>query len=458
MSENRQVPYSEDAEQAVLSAMMMDKAAIVTAIRLLTDASFYADRHQRIFRAMLVVAAQGAIVDPITVSNELANRGELDAAGGKDYLGFLVDAIPTAANVAYHAEIVREKSDRRTVINALATGMQSAYDESLPIRDVAAEAQAALLPVAAETQGQGFVLAKDDVWPMMEELESLAKGGGSTIGVPTGYPEIDESSGGFQRGELVFLAGVPGGLKTAAASNMMVNVARDHGMGAAIVSAEMTRRRLHQRTLARLAQVNYSSIRSAQLRDEDFTHLAHGAAELMRLPIWADQTPNPTLPAIAAKCRHLKSEHPEIALLVVDYVQLVSASEVTARREEDNRALELTKISYVLAGLAKELDVLLIATCQVDAAKIEARDEKRPRLGDLRWSQAMREAAHFVGLCYRDQMYNPNPLAADTLEINFAKAREAEPFKVTLTWNGPHMFLDSPRRRQRERQHAGSAA
>lgn len=444
---DRQPPYSEDAEQAVLSAVMMDNAAMVTVMAILDDTMFYAERHRRIFRSMTRLAAQRTRIDPITLSHELEAHGELEASGGKDYLGYLIDAIPTAANVEYHAEIVRDKAQRRRVIDELQRGVVGAYDESIPIRELATSLQASLLPLAADKRGEGFVHVKDDVWPMMEALEARSLGKLGTATVPVGYPEIDEYSGGLQRAELVFLCGVPGGLKTAAAVNMMVNVSRDVGLGSAIVSAEMTRQKLHERTLSRLSQVSYSAIRAGKLQDADFPHLARAAGELVRLPLWADQSARPTIASVMAKCRQLRDQHPELALLVVDYVQLLT---VGGRREE-NKALDLTDISYALQGLAKELNVLIVATCQVDAAAIEARDDKRPRQGDLRWSQAMREAAHFIGLCYRDQTYNKDPLGPDTLEINFAKARDAEPFKVLLNWQGQFMLLDSPKRRARER-------
>lgn len=449
---DRQPPHSDDAEQAVLSAMLMDKAAIVTAMKIVKPESFYSERHVRIFRAMLAVAATGAVVDPLTLSNQLIKTGELEHCGGKDYIGYLVDAVPTAANVDYHAEIVREAASRREVIASLTAGTMAAFDPTIPIRQTAADVQSKLLPTAADTEKQGFVAVADDVWAIMEEIESQSKGI-TKPGITTGYPEIDDPAGGLQRGEIVFVAGVPTGLKTALIHNIVMNVARDEGLGAAIVSAEMMRKRLHHRALARMAQVPYGNIRKPdRLTPDEWRRMTRTAAELIKLPLWVDETPNPSLPSIAAKCRHLKAQHPELALIAVDYVQLLSATEGTNKRGEDNRALELEVISYGLAGLAKELDVLMLVTVQVDAAKIESRDDKHPRLSDLRWSQAMRMAGHFVWLCYRDQMYNKNPMVADTLEVDVAKARESEPYKLTLTWQGEFMTLNSALRMQRQRQ------
>jgi replicative DNA helicase len=304
--------------------------------------------------------------------------------------------------------------------------------------------------VSVQSGRPGFTPTKDDLWPMMEDIERRMQADNDKNVVPTGYPEIDEPlGGGPQRGELIFLCGVPGGLKTATAMNIATNVVRDSEgrIGAAIVSAEMSRRKLHQRNIARIAQVDFSAIRKATLHDDDFPRLARAAGEMSHWPMWVDETARPVIGETAAKCRHLKSQHAEIGVIVVDFIQLMQRRMST--RDDDNRALELTDIAYQLAALGKELEAVVIATCQVDAAKVEERGDKRPRLGDLRWSQGMREAGDFIGLCYRDKTYNADPMSADTLEINFAKARDAEPFIVTLNWTGKYMHLDSPKRRAR---------
>lgn len=444
---NRVPPAAVDMEQSVLSAMMMDNTTIATVRAIVDDSMFFAETHRRVFRAMCTLVDAGVVVDPHTLSNQLARTNELESVGGKDFVSYLIDAVPTAANVEYHADVVREKAQRRQLIETLVKGVQGAYDESIPVQDLATSLQSTLLPLAADKRGEGFVHVKDDVWSMMEGLEARAAGKFAKATVPVGFPEIDEYSGGLQRAELVFLAGVPGGLKTAAALNMMVNVAREAQLGAAIVSAETTRLKLHERALTRLSEVPFGAIRAGKLNESDFRALGRAAGELAKLPLWADQSARPSIGSVVAKSRRLKEQHPALALLVVDYVQLLTGG---SSRRDENRSLELSDISYTLQGLAKELDVLCIATCQVDATAIEARTDKRPREGDMRWSQAMREAAAWIGLCYRDQKYNPNPLSADTLEINFAKAKDAEPFKVFLNWQGQFMRLDSAKRRQYE--------
>jgi replicative DNA helicase len=446
--------WDEDIEQSVLAALLMDGSVADAARLIVAPEHFYAQRHARLFEAMLAVLDAGARLDPHTLCDELTRRGTLEACGGKEYVGYLMDAVPTAANIEYHARIVRDFADRRATIAALRDAAEVIATREQPLRDTAAALQSTLLPIAAESGRRGFVHVKEDLWPLMEAIEARARGDAASNLIPTGYPEIDDAiGGGFRRAELVFLAGVPGGLKTATAMNIAINVANEAEdvcrapVGAAIVSAEMTRAELHERNLARLGQVPYGALRNGRLADADYPRLARAAGMLGNLPLWVDETPRPTLDDTAAKCRHLKSQHPEIGLVVVDFVQLMQHR--MGPRQETNRALELTDISYGLAGLAKELDVVMLATCQVDAQSVDRREVKRPRLEDLRWSQAMREAGHFIGLCYRPAMYDPD--APDDLDINFAKARGAPPFQATLHWIGQFMMLDSRRRRARDR-------
>lgn len=440
--------WSEDAEQCVLSAIFMDNKAAVAARVALEPEHFYAGQNRRIYATMCALLDRGQVVDPVTVFTEIALASQVEEIGGKDYLGFLLDVVPTAANIAYHAGIVREFADRRALVATLdeTSAMLRAGDVGL--KEAASDLQSKLLPVAMQSQARGFVHTREDLWPMMEDIEERMHSDALKNVVPTGYPEIDDAlGGGPQRGEILFIAGVPGGLKTATATNIAVNVVRDSDMkiGVAIVSAEMSRRKLHQRNIARVAMVPFNAIRKAQLQDDHFPRMSRAAGEMAHWPLWVDETPRPVVGDTLAKCRNLKHQHPEIGLFIVDFIQLMQRRMTT--KEDDNRALELTDIAYQLAGAGKELNAVMIATCQVDAQKVDSRSDKRPRLGDLRWSQGMREAGDHIALCYRDATYNPEPTNADTLELNFAKCRDAEPFVATLNWIGTHMHLDSPKRR-----------
>ena len=445
-------PHDEPLEQAVLSAMLLDERVIDGVAALLPADAFYRTAHRLVFEAIVAVHARGAALSPFTLATELADTGRLDAAGGREFIGYLLDAVPGAANVLDHAAIVRAHHARRTLAAQLQQAAHALTADRADARETAQAVFSQLLPFTMEGPGakRGFVHVKDDLWPILEELEAR-RGGGERRGIPTGYPELDDPiGGGLQSGELMFLAAVPGGLKTAVAINIALNVADEARVGAAIVSAEMTRQKLHERNLATVGRVPFAAMRSGAFEDDHWPRLANAAGRLSRLPLWVDQTPRPAIGDVMAKCRALKGQHAEIGLVVVDFIQLLQRSAKGSRREEENRSQELTDICYSLAGLAKELEVAMIATCQVDAANIEKRDDKRPRLGDLRWSQAMREAGHFVGLLYRPKMYTREPFGPDTLEIDFAKARDAEPFRATLLWEGKYMRVDSLKRRARE--------
>jgi replicative DNA helicase len=445
-------PFSEDAEQAVLAAAFMDAAALLSALELIDDSMFYSERHRRIFRAMVAVVERGAVVDPITVSEQLGRIGELDAAGGKDYLGFLVDTLPTAENVAHHAAIIRDRSEQRRLIQLLQAKSDELWRGQIPTAALVQELLATLAPLAASHVGEGFVRVKDDLWAMIEDLEARAANPDlqSRYVVPTGYPEIDEPlGGGIQRGEMMVIAAVPGGCKSALAQNISLNVAIPHAgarapMGAGYVSAEMKRRKVNYRNLAILGRIAYVAMRNARLIDHDYVRLAKAAGLLSNAPLWVDETPTPNCEDVIAKCRRLKAEHPELALVVVDFLQLVQRRLAADRRGKDaNRALELTDIAYTLQGMGKELDVAVIATAQVDASDVETRPDKMPKAGDIRWSQGIREACDFLVTCYRPKMYEPDPIAEDRLEMMFWKARDAEPFRTSLRWQGQYLLLTS---------------
>lgn len=440
---DRRPPYSEDAETAVLGAILLDERALLVALELIDDTMFYAERHRRIFRAMTALAEKGGKIDPLTVSEELARRGELEASGGKDYVYVrLADSVPFATNVADHARIVREKSDLRRLIERAQSAVADAFQGERSASELAAELQRDVLGLSIDATRAGFVRVKEDIWSVMEDIEAAARTGNRPRVIPTGYREIDDNiSGGFERGHFIILAGVPGSAKTAVALNIALNVALEGGIGVAFVSAEMTRAQLIKRSLANISHVPLSVIRSGKLQDSDFPRIARGAGILSAMPLWVDQTPSPDIDAILAKCRKEKAEHPEIGLLIVDFIQLVQKRHAKERRGrgDENRSAELTTISYALQGLAKDLDVAVIATSQVDAAAIENRPDKRPKLGEARWSQGMREAAHLFATVYRPKMYDPD--AFDTIELSFQKGRDDPPFTAVFDWIGHHMLM-----------------
>lgn len=441
---DRTPPFSEDAEMAVLGAVLHDERSLLAALEVIEPDAFYQERHRRIFRAMVALAEKGASVDPITLADELERRGDLAASGGKDYLyGPIASAAPLMGNTADYARIVREKADLRRLIEHANAAREQAFDGRQTAADIAAALQRDVLGLSVNTARQGFVRVKDDIWRVMEEIESRARGDGNRRVVATGYPEIDRNiAGGFERGHFIVMAGVPGSGKTAAALNILLNVTTaDEPIGAAFVSAEMTRAQVITRSLANIGPIHLTSLRSGKLQDNDYPRLARAAGILSSAPLWVDDTPTPDIDAVVAKCRKQKAEHPELGLLLVDFIQLVQKRHDAHRKSDGNRSAELTAISYTLQGIAKELDVAVIATSQVDAATIENRPDKRPKLGEARWSQGMREAAHLFATVYRPKMYEPD--AFDTIELAFQKGRDDPPFTAIFDWAGHHMRMKS---------------
>src|SRR5438874_10911553 len=222
---DRQPPYSEDAEQAVLSAMLMDQDAIVRAVETVDDSMFYAERHRRIFRAMVSITERGSVVDPLTLSEELSRRGELEASGGKDYIGFLVDAVPTAANIEYHARIVREKAILRRLIEVSTSIVAEAFEGKHTATELLDEAEAKIFQVSQQQTKDGFTRIKELLWPTMERIEALQRGGQTITGVPTGFGDLDEMTSGFQPADLIIVAARPSMGKTAFTLNIAQHAA-----------------------------------------------------------------------------------------------------------------------------------------------------------------------------------------------------------------------------------------
>lgn len=429
--------YNQEAEEAVLAAMLMDPKGITTAQELLVADAFYQPIHQTLFRAILNVVSNGAPIDPVNLFSVLEATGDLTRIGGRDFIWYLLDVIPTAANVQYHAKIVRDLADRRATVAVAESLVQMAQDRSIPLQQTAQQATQALLPAAASMTRGGYRHVFDIAQDVADDIEAAARG--DALGLSWGYRDIDAATGGLLTGELALLCAVPGAGKTAFALNIGMKTA-ERGEGVGVVSAEMKDRALVKRLVSNRAQVNGSALRKGTLAESEYVRLGQALGDMRTLPIWVDDTPTPNIELILARARALKAKHPNIRLVILDFIQLIEGM----AGSEDNRARELSVISYKLKGLAKELDVGVIATCQVDAANIEKRVDRRPQLSDLRWSQAMREAGDFVVLQYRPAMYDE--AALDVLEVVFAKARELAPFKVTLNWIGKFMRVeDQPR-------------
>jgi replicative DNA helicase len=397
----RRPPYSEEAEQAVLSAMLMDQDAVMRAAETLDDSMFYAERHRRVYRAMIGLTETGSVVDPLTLADELARRGELEAAGGKDYIGYLVDVVPTAANVEYHARIVREKALLRRLIEASTSIVQSAFDGKNTADELLDEAESRIFQVSQQRGREGFTRIKELLWPTMERIEALQRGGKTVTGVPTGFADLDELTSGFQPADLVVIAARPSMGKTALTLNIAQHAAIEAQVPIAFFSLEMSKESLVQRMLTSEARVDAQRLRKGMLRDDDFPRLARAAGILSSAPVYIDDTPGISMLEMRSKARRLKADA-DLGLIIVDYLQLMQGP-----ANSESRQQEVSTISRSLKSLAKELGVPVVALSQLSRAPEQraGEDKGRPQLSDLRESGAIEQDSDVILFIYRPEVY-----------------------------------------------------
>jgi replicative DNA helicase len=431
----RQPPWSEDAEHAVLSAMLMDGDAALRAIEVVDDTMFYREGNRRIFRAMVSLQERGDVIDPLTLSEQLARSGELQSSGGKDYIAFLVDAVPTSANVEYHARIVREKALRRRLIEVSTAIVSEAFDSSAPAGELIDAAEHKIFEVNQSRGNEGFTRIKELLFPTMERLEELRTSGESITGVSSGFKDLDELTAGFQKSDLVIVAARPSMGKTAFVLNIAQNAALDANVPVAFFSLEMSKEQLVQRLLTSEGRVDAQRLRKGKLHDDEFIRLGRAAGTLMHAPIWIDDTPGITLLEMRSKARRLKIDN-DIGLIVVDYLQLMQGPSGTESRQQ-----EISYISRSLKGLARELKVPVLALSQLSRAPEQRTgDNKRPQLSDLRESGAIEQDADLVMFIYRQEMYE-GPVDKDgnslegRAEIIVGKQRNGPTGLVNLFFN-----------------------
>ena len=392
--------------------MLIDQDAVLRAIEFVDDTMFYAERHRRIFRAMVTIAERGGVVDPLTLSDELGRRGELEASGGKDYLGFLVDVVPTAANIEYHAQIVREKAILRRLIEVSTSIVSEAFDGKVSARELLDDAESKIFLVSQQQTKDGFTRIKELLWPTMERIEALQRGGKTVTGVASGFNDLDEMTSGFQPAELIIVAARPSMGKTAFTLNIAQHAAIEHSVPVAFFSLEMSKESLVQRMLTSEARIDAQRLRKGMLRDDDFPRLARAAGILSSAPVWIDDTPGLTLLEMRSKARRLKADA-GVGLVVVDYLQLMQGP-----ANSESRQQEVSQISRGLKALAKELNVPVIALSQLSRAPEQRTgDNKRPQLSDLRESGAIEQDADLIMFLYRQEFYDgPTDKDGNSLE------------------------------------------
>jgi replicative DNA helicase len=397
---DRNPPYAPEAEISVLGGMLIDGDAVAKAIEIVDDTMFYREANRRIFRAMARLFQRGQVIDPVTLSEDLSKTDELEAIGGLTYLGELLDAVPTAANIEYHARIVRERALLRRLIDASSQIIRDSYESGeRTVEEVLDIAEQRIFQVAQSHEREGFVWIKKILYPTFEKIEQLQASKGGITGVPSGFYAIDEMTGGLQKGDLVVIAARPSMGKTALVTGMALHAAISHQVPVAMFSLEMSKQQVVQRMLCSEALVDLGRLLRGRLQDDDFGRLAQAAGHLNTAPLWIDDSGSVTVLEMRAKARRLKADHPDLGLVVVDYIQLMSGG-----GDAENRQQEVSAISRGLKALAKELEVPIVALSQLSRAP-EQRADHRPQLSDLRESGSIEQDADLVGFLYRPEYY-----------------------------------------------------
>ena len=440
----RAAPWSPDAEQAVLGAMLLDQDAALRAAELLDHSVFYREAHRRLFRAMVALTEQRVVIDHVTLRDELLRRNELEAAGGLEYLAELVDAVATAANLEHHARILREKSILRRLIEASTGIIQQAYEGRIGATELLDAAEGRIFRISQERRTDGFTRIKEMLWPTMERIETLHRSGTAVTGVPSGFADLDGLTSGFQRSELIIVAARPSMGKTAFCLNIATNAAHK-GHGVAIFSLEMSKDSLVQRMLCAEAMIDSQAVRQGRIRDSDYPKLARASGILQQCPIWIDDSPALTLLEMRGKARRLRAEA-EVGLIVVDYLQLMRSPEYA-----DNRVQEISDISRSLKALARELEVPVIALSQLSRASEQRGGDKTPMLSDLRDSGAIEQDADIVIFIHRPEMYKDLREKAETAgqnieglaDIHLAKHRNGPTGTIKLHFHKAFTRFDS---------------
>ncbi|EGL82384.1 replicative DNA helicase [Caldalkalibacillus thermarum TA2.A1] len=423
---DRTPPHNLEAEQAVLGAVFLDKDALLRVLEMVRPDDFYKTSHQRIFQVMMDLSEASQPVDLVTVTAELNDRKWLEEVGGVSYLSDLANSVPTAANVEYYAQIIKEKAILRRLIKTATQIVTNGYTSQDDVEEILSEAEKSILQIRDERTTDGFVHIKDVLMETYERIEKLHNTKSDLTGIPSGYRDLDRLTSGFQRSDLVIVAARPSVGKTAFALNIAQNVAVRAGETVAIFSLEMSASQLVQRMLCAEGNIDANRMRTGAFKEEDWEKLTMAIASLSKAKIYIDDTPGINVNQIRAKCRRLKAEE-GLGIILIDYLQLIQGN------NRESRQQEISAISRSLKAMARELDCTVIALSQLSRA-VEQRQDKRPMLSDLRESGSIEQDADIVAFLYREDYYDQDTENKNIIEIIIAKQRNGPVGKVELAF------------------------
>ncbi len=398
--ETKTLPHEIEAEQSVLGSMLISKYASEKAVENLTGDLFYMDAHTKIFTVIKDLMEDNVSIDITTVTTELNKRKWLKDVGGAKYLGELIEIVPSASNVDEYIKIVNEKAILRRLIKEASDIAENAYASKENINEVLDDAEKKILNVVKTRKGSEFRSIQDVLFKTQSDLEKLAQNKGAITGLTTGFYDIDKLTSGLHPNELIIIAARPAMGKTAFALNLVVNAAMSQDKAIALFNMEMPAEQLAMRMLSSVGQIKQNKLRNGYLENDDWKRVNEAISRLADTKIFIDDTAGMTIAEIKAKCRRLASQPDGLALIVIDYLTLIQGSE----KYRGNRQQEVSEISRSLKTLAMELGVPVVTLAQLSRG-VEAREDKRPMLSDLRESGSIEQDADIVAFLYRDDYY-----------------------------------------------------
>jgi replicative DNA helicase len=434
---HRTPPHSIDAEQGVLGSMLISpRETIAECVEKINEEYFYVPAHQTIYTVLVDLWNVGEAIDLITFTQVMRDRHLLDSVGGAAFVTSLFTFVPTAANVGYYLDIVRDKHILREIISAATESVRRAYEEQDEVNNLLDEVEQRIFAVGEDRFKGQLLSMKEQVMSTLESIEKLFENKGAITGVSTGFRDLDKLTSGLHASEMIVIAARPSMGKTALAMNIAEHAALEMKLPVAIFSLEMSAQQLVQRMLCSRARVNLAKTRDGFLAEADFPKLTHAASKLAEAKIFVDDSAGLTILELRAKARRLKAQQ-DVQLIIVDYLQLLRS---TSRRAQDNRQLEISEISAGLKGLAKELKIPIIVVAQLNRnPEIRTGSGKGvPRLADLRESGSIEQDADLVGLLVREEYYADSDEERTELEgkaeLIIAKQRNGPIGQVKLTF------------------------
>ena len=437
-------PHSVEAEQSVIGGLLLENEALDKVADILSPNDFYRHDHKTIYLHIAKLVEHNKPADIVTVAESLENNAELSEVGGLAYLATLAQSTPTAANIRRYAEIVHERAVMRQLVTVGSGIAESAYlPNGRDAQQLLDEAEAKIFQIAegGRKSSEGFTDIKVLLPQVADRIDMLfSRDNPSDVtGIPTGFADLDSMTSGLQPGDLVIVAGRPSMGKTAFAINIAENVALDTGLPVAIFSMEMPSTQLAMRMIGSVGRLDQHRMRTGKLEDEDWEKLTTALGKLNEAPVFIDEGSGLSSFDVRARARRLHRQCGKLGLIVLDYLQLMTAP---AGRQQENRATEISEISRSLKALAKELNVPLIAISQLNRS-VDQRPDNRPVMSDLRESGAIEQDADIIMFVYRDEYYHPDRQDKGTAEIIIAKQRNGPIGRVRLTFLGQHTRFEN---------------